>query len=125
MSNERTVLICDDDAAIRRLVATILKPDGYRFRDASDLASAKAALAESPPDLVILDLNIPGEGGGLAVVDHLRGDPSLSAVRVLMVTGSVHALGADWGQSVGADGHLAKPFELAELRTAVRELLAA
>ena len=124
VSNPPSILICDDDDAVRRLIATILRPDGYAFRDADDVGSAIAALGDSPPSLVILDLNIPGDGGGLAVVDHIRSHSSLAEVRVLMVTGSVHALDANWGQSVGADAHLAKPFELAELRTAVHELLA-
>lgn len=124
MSGERTILICDDDATIRRLIRMVLGADGFAFRETADVHTALAALQESPPDLVILDVNVPGDGGGLGVLAHVRASPALSRTRVLLVTGISQARDDDWGRSVGADNHLLKPFDLQGLRDAVSGLLA-
>lgn len=121
--DDQTILICDDDDAIRRLIGTILSRDGHRTRTSVDVPSAIAALTEQIPALVILDLGIPGDGGGMSVLHHIRERSEFDDVRVLLVTGAAQAYDAGWGVSVGADGHLAKPFELQGLRDAVRDVL--
>ncbi len=125
MSALPTILICDDDAAIRRLIAAILRGADYELRYAGDAASAVASLDESAPDLVMLDVNVPGQGGGLGVLSYIRSQPALARVRVLLVSGVAEAYTPGWGESLGADGHLAKPFELTDLRDAVAEQIAA
>lgn len=122
MTDPPTILIVDDDAAVRRLIATILRADAYEFREAADVADAIAALTEAP-QLIVLDINVPGDGGGLAVLAHVRSTEALAAVRVLLVSGVAEAYEDGWGVGLGADGHLAKPFEIDGLRGAVRELL--
>ncbi|MEH3053042.1 MAG: response regulator [Patulibacter minatonensis] len=124
MPSTPSVLICDDDANIRRLVGTILKIDGYVLSEATDAAGALAAIEAEPPSLVILDLNFPG-GGGLAVIEQVRARPELTGTRILLVTGDTKAKEPGWGRSVGADGHLIKPFEIAALREIVGQLVSA
>ncbi len=123
MSQLPTILIVDDDDAIRRLIATILAGRDYEFRYSGDAPSAVASMHEKTPALVILDVNVPGQGGGLGVLDHIRGEASLAEVKVLLVSGVAEAYTDGWGVSLGADGHLAKPFELAALRDAVAGLV--
>lgn len=122
-NGQPSILICDDDEAIRRLVSAVLLIDAYALRSSADAAGAIAALDESPADLVILDFNVSGEGGGQSVLHHIRGEPALDGTRVLMVTGRSEARVEGWGRSIGADAHLLKPFAVDELRGAVRDLL--
>lgn len=123
--DDQTILICDDDPAIRKLIATVLRVDGYDLQEASDVPSALGFLAEAAPQLVILDVHVPGDGGGMGILGHIRQSPMLSDVRVLLVTGVVEAFDdVNWGKKVGADGHVLKPFEMQGLRDAVRAVLA-
>lgn len=123
--DNQTILICDDDPAIRRLIATVLRIDGYDLHEASDVLSALSFFETHTPRLVVLDVNVPGDGGGMGILGHIRQTPLLDDVRVLLVTGVVEAFDdADWGKKVGADGHVLKPFEMQGLRDAVRGVLA-
>lgn len=122
--DDQTILICDDDPAIRRLIATVLRGEGYRFDEAEDVPSALEKLESLTPRLVLLDVNIPGDGGGMGILAHIRQSPLLSNVRVLLVTGIVEAYeDPAWGRSAGADGHVLKPFEMQGLRDAVRAVV--
>lgn len=123
--DEQTILICDDEASIRRLISTVLRVDGYALHEASDVPSALGFLEATIPQLVILDVNVPGAGGGMGILGHIRQSPQFSDVKVLLVTGVVEAFDdAEWGRKVGADGHVLKPFEMQGLRDAVRGVLA-
>jgi CheY-like chemotaxis protein len=118
----QTVLICDDSESITRLIEAVLADEGYELKVAASVEQAVAELDGSPPDLVVTDLYMPG-GGAVAIIEHMRGDPDLAAIPVLLVSGSVEALSAHGAQSVGADAHLPKPFRADALRRSVRDLL--
>jgi len=118
-----TVLICDDDAQMRRLIAVVLRGRGYDLREASHGQAALDEMAANPPALTILDLHMPGIDG-LAVLERIRSDPALVETKVLLLTGAKEALDKDWGVRVGADGHLAKPFPVGDLEGAIQSLLA-
>lgn len=117
------ILICDDDAQIRGLIATVLRRGDYDLRQAAHGQEALDELANGHPDLVILDVQMPGIDG-LEVLERIRGDAKLTATKVLLLSGAKEALEKDWGTRVGADAHLRKPFAVAELDGAVRALLA-
>lgn len=120
---QRTIVVCDDDAAIRHLMVAILATENFAFHQTADAPDAIAAIDESEPALVILDVHVPG-GGGAAVLAHIRGRPALAATPVLVVTGKVQALADGWAARMGADAVLLKPFSLDDLRAAVRALVA-
>ena len=80
-----SVLIVDDEPNIRRMVGALLTSEGYEVRDAADGATAIARAAESAPDVVLLDLMIPGELDGLATLARLR--ESAPDVPVIMMSG--------------------------------------
>ena len=67
-----SVLIVDDEPNIRRMVGALLGAEGYEVRDAPDGASGAAAAADSEPDVVLLDLMMPGQLDGLATLARLR-----------------------------------------------------
>jgi two-component system, OmpR family, phosphate regulon response regulator PhoB len=114
--------VCDDNEPVRRLVAAALSADDCEVREAASMGQAREELAERPPDLVILDVHMPGPGG-ISLLQGIRGDPALATTPVLLVSGSTEAVEAGWAESLGADAFLPKPFALDALRRAVAALL--
>jgi CheY-like chemotaxis protein len=114
-----TILVCDDDPSLRELVRAVLGP-GYRFVEAADGIEALALARELRPDLIVLDVMLPGLSG-IEVLEALRGSEELRATPVVVVTAWSHAEIVE--QVSGADRFVAKPFDPDELSNAVAELL--
>src|SRR5215218_1637106 len=108
---------------MRQLVAELLDGQGYEIREAADTDSVLAQIASERPDLLILDVNMPGEGG-IAALRRIRKDEDLGGMRVLILSGSVD-LAPEWLSELGADAHLPKPCPIDELNATVRRLLPA
>jgi CheY-like chemotaxis protein len=115
------ILIADDHEEMRRLIVELLVAEGYEVRQATDTQSVLDEVGRSTPDLLILDVNMPG-AGGVQALKTIRGNPELSGMRVLLLSGSVE-LATDWPAEVGADAHLPKPFPIDELNSTVKQLL--
>jgi len=99
----------------------VLEHEGFEIRQAADGHAALTMAREKPPDLVFLDLNIPGKSGA-DVLRALKADPATADVRVIIVTATGEE-GRDYVLSLGADEYFTKPFSpLALLRTAERVL---
>lgn len=113
------ILIVDDDERLRRRLAAYLNSQGLDVRDASDGAGMRQALAEDEPDLVILDLVMPGEDG-LTLTRYLRERHDLG---IIILTGKGDSVDRIVGLEMGADDYVAKPFELRELLARVRSVL--
>jgi two-component system OmpR family response regulator len=114
-----TILIVDDDRDIRTLLADYLETNGYRASCAADGVAMWKALGEARPDLVVLDLNLPGDDG-LTLCRKLRAD---STVPVIMLTARNEPLDRILGLEMGADDYLPKPFEPRELLARIRSVL--
>jgi len=118
----REVLVVEDEPDIRRLVVLHLERDGFRCRTAANgldaLREAKAAV----PDLVVLDLMLPGIDG-LEVCRRLRSDASTAGVPIIMLTAKSDEVDRVVGLEVGADDYVAKPFSPKELVARVRAVL--
>lgn len=115
-----TILVCDDDPSLRELVRAVLGP-GYRFVEAADGLEALALARELRPDLVVLDVMLPGRSG-IEVLGELRGDPELRTLPVVVITAWSHA--EVEAHVAGADRFVSKPFDPDVLSDAVEELLA-
>jgi CheY-like chemotaxis protein len=115
-----TILVCDDDANLRELVRAVLGPT-FRFVEAADGAEALTAARELTPDLIVLDVMLPGLSG-IEVLEELRADEELGDVPVVVITAWSHAEGEAW--TAGADRVVLKPFDPDALSGAVAELLA-
>ncbi len=117
-----TILIVDDETDNRELLEAILSEDGYRVVQADGGAAALAMATAEPPDLILLDLMMPGMNG-FEVCRRLREDPRTAAVPVIAVT----ALGAiqakEWALTRGADDFVTKPVEAEDLRARVKAML--
>ena len=116
--NQR-VLVVDDEAAIRDLVGSYLRNEGFEVDEAVDGEAALTRFAQRPPDLVVLDLRLPGLGG-LDVLREIR--KRNGAVPVLLLTARDGVDDKVNGLDLGADDYLTKPFAIAELLARVRAL---
>jgi CheY-like chemotaxis protein len=114
-----TILVCDDDPPLRELVRAVLGPS-YRFVEAADGTEALASVRELVPDLIVLDVMLPGMSG-IDVLRTLRADEATSHIPVVVITAWSHAEADAW--TAGADRFVSKPFDPDELDRAVRELL--
>ncbi|MEM6549411.1 MAG: response regulator transcription factor [Pseudomonadota bacterium] len=110
------ILVVDDDPEIRRLVAEFLSREGLDVEDAEDAAAMDAVMARRRPDLLVLDLMMPGEDG-LSVCRRLRaaGGPA-----ILMLTAKSDEIDRVVGLELGADDYLVKPFGPRELLARIR-----
>ncbi|MFE1167593.1 response regulator transcription factor [Nocardiopsis sp. NPDC058789] len=120
MESTATVLIADDDRAIRESLERALQLEGYTVRTAADGVQALAAVHADPVDLLVLDVMMPGVDG-LGVARVLRAEHDRTPI--LMLTARVETPERVAGLDAGADDYLAKPFELDELLARLRALL--
>ena len=116
------ILIVEDDHDIAALIAHYLEKAGYGSEIVSDGGHALAAAKSTPPDLVILDLMLPGIDG-LEVCQALRSDPRTAALPIIMLTARGEESERILGLDSGADDYVVKPFRPNELMARVRALL--
>jgi CheY-like chemotaxis protein len=116
-----TVLVCDDEAVLRALISAALGSD-YEVVEARDGDQALEQASAHRPDLIILDMMMPGRSG-LDILPQLRADPHLSTTPVVMLTARTQEADREAAAAAGADRFLAKPFSPLELSRVVAELL--
>ena len=117
------ILVVDDEAPLRRLLAMILREAGYSVEVAADAPEAIRAIAAAPPALVVLDVGLPPDGaGGWMVLAHLRGTEGLRQLPVLVLTGN-DQIRAEEALARGADEFLGKPVSPHVLSETVGRLL--
>jgi two-component system cell cycle response regulator DivK len=118
----KKVLIADDKATSRELVRTVLERDGYTVTEAADGIEALQHAREGQPDLIILDLQMPGLDG-FAVVQELRRDAQFAATPIVALTASAMHGDREWAMTLGFTGYVTKPIRLSTLRSEVARLL--
>ncbi len=114
-----TLLVVDDEPAVRRLLRACFETERYRVLEAADGASMFDVLAREPVDIVTLDVGL-GSENGLDLARRLRAD---SDVGLIMVSGKGETIDTVLGLEIGADDYIAKPFELRIVLARVRSLL--
>ena len=115
------VLVVDDEASVVEVVSLYLKRDGFQVRSAQDGREALKAIQTKLPDLVVLDVMLPGLDG-LEIMRRLRADPS-SDVPVILLTARSQEVDRIFGLELGADDYVTKPFSPAELVSRVKAVL--
>src|SRR4051812_1293905 len=122
MSSNGRVLIVEDDREIREMVAEYLGDKGYEVHQAEKGSDMREAIERSLPDVVLLDVRLPGEDG-LTLARYLR---ERYDVGIIMVTGAGDVVDRVVGLEVGADDYITKPFDprelLARLKSVIRRL---
>ena len=119
----QTILVVDDEPHIVEVVHDYLKQAGYRVLTARDGQTALTLARHEHPDLVVLDLMLPGGLDGLDVCRGLRQDPSLADVPIIMLTARVEETDRLIGLELGADDYVTKPFSPREVVARVRAVL--
>ncbi len=117
-----SILVADDEPNIVLSLEFLLKQAGFRVRTVSDGDAALAAIAREPPDLVLLDVMIPGRDG-YAVCQEIRANPAWRDMRIVMLTAKGGEIQREKGLSLGADDYVTKPFSTRELVERIRRIL--
>ena len=120
MTDDAHILVVDDDARLRTLLSRYLAEQGFRVTTAEQTEDAAAKLRAVQPDLLVLDVMMPG-GGGLYLTEQLRAERSEVPILLLTARGAPEDRIA--GFEAGADDYLPKPFEPKELVLRIRALL--
>ena len=118
----RRILVVEDHPTMREAMRLVLEGEGFAIEEAADGEAALASIHASPPDLLFLDLNIPGTPG-TGVLETVRSDPSLADVRVIVVTAAGEESRAE-AMRLGADEYFTKPFSPTALLQTVERVLA-
>ena len=117
-----TILVCDNEEALRGLVRATLDTGAYRIVEARDGDEGLAVARSERPDLIVLDMMMPGRTG-VDVLTELRADEAFAETRVVMLTARAQVADRNAASTAGADRFLTKPFSPLELMSMVEELL--
>ena len=120
--SESTILIVDDEAAIRDMVGITLDLAGFSSISASDAREAHISVIDNKPDLVLLDWMLPG-GSGIELARRLRRDESTSSLPIIMLTAKATEDNKVQGLSEGVDDYITKPFSPRELVARIKTVL--
>ena len=119
----RRVLLIEDEPNIVTAISFLLSRDGWEVRTHHDGADAVEVIRAARPDLVILDMLLPGRSG-LDILRSLRAEPATAGLPVLMLTARGATRDRALAESSGASRFMAKPFSNSEILASVRELVA-
>ena len=118
----QTILIIDDELAIREMLHFSLKREGYQTIEASNAQQAKFEIKKNSPDLILLDLMLPGQSGTDLALE-LRNKPASKKIPIIMLTAKNSEQDKINGLNMGADDYITKPFSPAELIARINSLL--
>ena len=117
-----TALIIDDSPTVVAVLRKILRSAGYVTKDAGDAERGLAMIAEAKPDLIFLDIVLPGMNG-FGALRAIRKDPSTQDIPVVMISGNEHATEQFYANKIGADDFMKKPFSRFEVFAHIELLL--
>ncbi len=115
------ILVADDSPAQRQMIADLLSENGFSVTTANDGMEALDKVAQSPPDLIILDVIMP-QINGYEVCRRLKADPKTSHIPVILCSTKSTQVDHYWGLKQGADAYVVKPFPPNELIGTVKQL---
>lgn len=118
-----SLLIVEDQPEIRMLIQMALEFENFEIHEAADGDAALAQLPTLRPDLVLLDVLMPGSRNGLDVCRAIKADAALSGTRVVMLSARSQPSDRQAGLAAGADAYLVKPFSPNELLRLIGKLL--
>ncbi len=121
---KRKILIVEDQTDLRKLVRMTLEFGDVEIHEAENGAEGLRLAGALRPDLVLLDVMMPGALDGYQVCQRIKADPRLKGVKVVLLTARGQQTDLEHGQKVGSDAYLVKPFSPLELIDKVEELIA-
>ena len=120
--NQKTILYVEDNEYNRKIVRQLLAKTSYRLLEAVDGEAGVATALAAPPDLILMDIQLP-KISGLDATRQLRSDPRTAAVPVIVVTSFALSGDEHKAKAAGATAYLAKPYSPRELLAKIREIL--
>lgn len=117
---QKRILIADDNENIRDALTYLLEDEGYEILQAMNGAEALALVRERRPDILFLDIMMPGING-YDVCRSIKSDPQVRGTYVIMLTAKGQAAEQERGKAVGADDYIVKPFSPMEILSIVRK----
>ncbi len=118
----KTVLIVDDEAPIREMIAVALEMADYDYIEAADAREAHALIVDKQPDLILLDWMLPGTSG-VELARRLKKEETTAEIPIIMLTAKVEEDNKIQGLEVGADDYITKPFSPRELVARLKAVL--
>ncbi len=122
MNPKPLILVVDDSPVNLKLATKLLEWEGYRVQQAADAEMALAIVRDTPPDLILLDLQLP-RMDGLTFARLLKDDPATRAIRIAAFTAHVMKGDEEKALSAGCDGYISKPIDTREFPRQVAECL--
>ncbi|MDC8785958.1 response regulator transcription factor [Roseateles koreensis] len=119
----KKILIVEDQSEIRELIKVTLEFEDYEIYEASNGPDALASAKRVTPDLILLDVMMPGGMDGTEVCKQVKSDSRLSRTRVIMLSAKSQVADKAAGVSAGADSYLTKPFSPMELLKSIKKVL--
>jgi two-component system cell cycle response regulator DivK len=120
--SERTILIIEDSEFNRRLLEAVLKPHGYRLLEAEDGEAGVKLAREEKPDLVLMDILLPGIDGYEAT-RRLRHDPDTNHLKIVALTATASSEELEQALAAGCDGYIPKPIDTRAFPKQIRRFL--
>ena len=114
MGKKKTIMVVDDERSIRVSIKAALEGEGYAFTEAGSGKDALAKISKSKPDLIILDVMMPGMDG-FQVLETLKSGSSTKNIPVIMLTAKSDISSVEEGHKLGATYYLTKPFVISNL----------
>ena len=119
----QTIMVVDDDADVLTTIMAALSSTGAKLVSASDGKTAVEVAEKENPDLIVLDMMLPGRSGFL-VLERIKGrKPKGSKQRVIMITGNLGTRHKTYAESLGVDDYINKPFRIDRLMSSMEKLL--
>ena len=116
------ILIVDDNAINLKLARSVLEFAGYPVLEAADATQAVEVIRQTPPDLVLMDIALPGMDG-LALTRQLKANPATSHIRIVALTASAMRGDDQKAADAGCEGYITKPIDTRKLAQQVEEIL--
>lgn len=115
LTNNRKILIVDDNAELRMLISLTLEFSQCELLEADNAETGLAIIREHKPDIVLLDVMMPGKMDGLALCRLIRSDETLNGIKIIMLSAKGQKKDIQQGLEAGADDYVVKPFSPSEL----------
>ena len=122
MKTPATILVVDDNPINLKLAADVLECDGYAILRARDAAAAQAVIAQTPPDLILMDIQMPGMDG-LTLTWLIKANPAYASIRIVALTAFAMKGDDRKALAAGCDGYITKPIESRKLAAQIAEIL--
>ncbi|MCX7670423.1 MAG: response regulator [Anaerolineae bacterium] len=119
----KKILIVEDHADIRKLIRMTLEFENYEIHEAADGVFGLKMAQAIRPDMVLMDVMMPGELDGLQVCQRIKTDPALRHIHVVLLTARGQTKDREAGLQAGADNYLVKPFSPLQLIETIEQLL--